>query len=493
MTTMPDSLDPNDSGTGLRQHLEVVRRRKWIVLLVTSLAVAAAALSFLQDPLYRASTTIVVGQGNSLFQPGEANAVTPFTATMGDLVRSKIVMATVIDDLDLQAETPESLLESLSVSINPETAVIRVSVDDHDPERAVAIAGEIGSVFSELVDERFGNAAPTTPSQPAQLPLTATIFDPARAEPDPVAPKPVKNIAAALLIGLVLGLLGAFMREHFDRRLRTREAVEQSFGVPVIGQIPFVRGKKGARPNVRDADNREAAEAFRALRANLQYLAVQSPLRTLLVTSAAPEQGKTTVTAHLAVAIGRSGATTVAVDADLRRPQLVEALGAQNDGPGLTGALVGAGALEDALRDLDLPGGEGSAEGQVSFLPSGPLPPNPSELVSSVQMNQLLGRLTELYDYVLIDSPPMLLVADALEIARHVDGVVLVVRANRASRDDAREVRALTQRLGIHLLGVVLTDVEPLGSYYGAYGAAPVATAAPVRRRARARRDRVKR
>lgn len=478
--TMPDSFAANDAGPGLRHYLEVLRRRKWIVLLVTGAAIAAAAaLSFLQDPVYRASTKIVVGQGNSLFQPGEANAVTPFTATMGDLVRSKIVMETVIEDLGLQGETSESLLENLSVTINPETAVIRVAVDDHDPDRAVSIAQQIATVFSRLVADRFGNTGPAVAGQPVQLPLTATIFDPARAEPDAVEPKPVRNIGAAAFLGLALGLLGAFLREHFDRRLRTREAVEQSFGVPVIGQIPFVRGKKGARPNVRDGENRDAAEAFRALRANLQYLAVQSPLRTLLVTSAAPEQGKTTVTAHLAVAIGRSGATTVAVDADLRRPQLVEALGARASGPGLTGALVGAGALEDSLLDVDLPGGEGSAEGHVAFLPSGPLPPNPSELVSSVQMKQLLERLTELYDYVLIDSPPMLLVADALELARLVDGVVLVVRANRASRDEAREIRALTQRLGIHLLGVVLTDVEPLGAYYGSYGpATPVAAPA---------------
>jgi capsular exopolysaccharide synthesis family protein len=215
-------------------------------------------------------------------------------------------------------------------------------------------------------------------------------------------------------------------------------------------------------------------EAFRGLRANLQYLAVRRPLRTILITSAAAGQGKTTVTANLAIAIARSGATTVAIEGDLRRPQLVEALGVSKERPGLTNMLVGAEDLENVLLYIPLTTGENGSgrAGEVAFVSSGPLPPNPSELLSSLQMTELLERLVSTFDHVLIDSPPLLLVADALELARMVDGVVLAVRANSASADEAREVRALVERLGIHLVGVVLTDVERPATYYG-YGDAP--------------------
>jgi capsular exopolysaccharide synthesis family protein len=214
----------------------------------------------------------------------------------------------------------------------------------------------------------------------------------------------------------------------------------------------------------------------------LQYLSIRRPLRTILITSASPEQGKTTVTANLAVAIAQSGASTIAVEGDLRRPRLDNAFSVSQSGVGLTSVLVGAAELDDATMEIPLAGGGGpSGRGAIAFLPSGPQPPNPSELLSSAQMTSLLDRLSVTYDFVLIDSPPVLLVADALELARIVDGVVLVVRANHSTTDEARELRAVVERLGIHLLGVVMTDVPSLGSYaYGAiYGQRP-SEAAPA-------------
>jgi capsular exopolysaccharide synthesis family protein len=193
------------------------------------------------------------------------------------------------------------------------------------------------------------------------------------------------------------------------------------------------------------------------------------------VTSATPQQGKTTVTAGLATAIARSGATTIAVEADLRQPRLNEPFGVPRSERGLTSVLVGAAALDDVVVHVPLPtttqdDRRQQAPATVALLPSGPLPPNPSELLSSAQMRDVLGRLSESYNYVLIDSPPLLAVADALELARVVDGVVLAVRRNRSTTDDAREVRALVDRLAIHLVGVVFTDIKsPVGYGYG-YG-----------------------
>lgn len=467
------------AGTGLRQYLDVLRRRKWIVIALLAIAVGvAAAISYTQESVHRASTKIVIGQGNSLFQPQFGTQAQPFTATMSDLLQSNVVATQVIQSLHL-SDTPQQLLDRVHVSINPETAVIRVSVDDHDPAQAQRIAQQIGVVFSDLVKKRFG-AATTSPGGQPQPPLTATIFDPAHVLPGRVSPKPVRNMVIAGILGLVLGLIAAFLREHFDRALRTREAVERAFGLPVIGQVPFEkRGRKDER-SVTWSSSGEVAEAYRALRANLQYLAVRRPLRTMLVTSAAPEQGKTTVAANLALAVARSGASVLVIDGDLRRPRIEDAFDVPVGGPGLTTVLVGAAQLEEVIRDVEIPAGEGAAAAAVrlALLPSGPLPPNPTELLSSPPMEDLLARVSARYDYVLIDSPPLLLVADALELARKVDGTVLCVRRTRATTDEARELRATVDRLGINLVGVVLTDVEPAGSY-GTYGESP----RPARRR----------
>jgi capsular exopolysaccharide synthesis family protein len=299
----------------------------------------------------------------------------------------------------------------------------------------------------------------------------------------------MRNLAVAGALGLLLGLLAAFLREHFDRALRTRESVETAFGVPVIGQIPFERPRRrgdGRRP-VSDPFG-QSAEAFRALRANLQYLAVERPLQTLLITSASPEQGKTTVTANLAVAIAQSGASTIAIEGDLRRPRLADTLGVDGRGVGLTGLLVASLNPNEAIVPVPLSaGGNGTAKtrvGRLSVLASGHLPPNPSELLSSSQMEALLDGLREAYDYILIDSPPLLLVADALGLARMVDGVVIVVRRDEATRDEARETRALVERLGIHLVGTVLTDAAATTSYYGDYTAIRAEAVAAGERRA---------
>ena len=480
-----DPPDSGESGLGLRHYLEVVRRRSRIVLAVLVAAVATAALiSVLQPPVYRATTKIVVGQGNSLIPPGDAYAIQPYAATMGDLVTSDVVARNVIENLDLKGETPGSLLERTTASINPDTAVVTVSVEDGDKARAVRIGQEIGVFFSDLVEEQFG----TTESQPgevAQLPLTAKVFDPAHPDPnEPVSPKPVQNVLIAAVLGLVLALLAAFLREHFDRKLRTRESVEQHFGVPVIGEIPFKKGYDGAAVTMAGGSP-EVAEAYRGLRASLQYLALKRPLRTILITSASPEQGKTEVTANFAVAIARSGDTAIAVEGDLRRPRLSEALGARKQLPGLTSLLVGDADLESIVADVPLlvsrrNGIAPGSDDRASLLPSGPLPPNPSELLVNPKMKQVLDDLTGLYDYVLVDSPPLLPVADALELARMVDGVIVVARRNRVTSDEARRVRMLVERLDINLLGVVFTDVEPVAAYYGSYEADQPSEARPL-------------
>lgn len=468
----------SEQALDLRRYLDVLRRRRWIVLGVTVVAAAAAAAVslVLVEPTYRAETKIVVGQGNSLFEPGAANAVQPFTATMSDLVQSNLVATRVIERLGLD-ESPESLLDEVSVSINPQTAVLEVGVTDRRPSQARAIAAEIGDVFSELVRERFGDQPVTTvPGETPQAPLTATVWDPAHVNPEQVSPRPVRDIGLAVVLGLVLGLLAAFLRENLDRRLRDRASVEEALGAPVIGQIPFPRRGR-ERSALAWNGFRPGAEAFGSLRANLNFLAVRRPLRTIMITSATAEQGKTTVAANLAVALARSGSSTVVVEADLRRPRLEQRLAVGKSGwPGLTGVLVGSARVDDALVPIPVTFEEGSttaaATAPADFLPSGPLPPNPSELLASTRMRDLLAELAARYDHVVVDTPPLLPVSDALELAPMVDGVLIVVRRNRARRDEAGEVRSILESVGIQLVGTILTDVALGSASYAPYAEA---------------------
>lgn len=479
MTSAVPELEP--AGAGLRHYFAVLHRRLWIVLTVLVLCVAAAVvLSVLASPVYRAETKIVIGQGGGLVQPGFANSIQPYTATMSDLITSDIVARNVISSLGLKT-SPHALLAKISTAINPQTAVLNVYVDDGDAAQAVRIDNAVATVFSRIVAERFGDSASTSGGTP---PLTANVFDPAHALPGKVSPRPARNIGIAVILGLILGIVAAFLREHFDRGLRDREDVERAFALPVIGQVPFSSVGKERRTLAWDGRG-DTAEAFRGLRTNLQYLAVRRPLRSVLVTSASPEQGKTTVAANLAIAIAGSGASTVVVDADLRRPRLETTFGVTTSGPGLTTVLVGATDLDDVIRELDLPHGGSREPGRLALVPSGPLPPNPSELLASSQMAAVLDRLAATFEYVIVDSPPVLLVADALELARNVDGVALVVRRGKATTEEASELRARIDRLGIHLVGAVLTDVEAPRSY-GSYG--DPAGSDPSPRRGRKRR-----
>jgi tyrosine-protein kinase len=457
---------------GLRHYLDVVWRRRLTVAVIVVLSLAAATVFTLQQQnQYKAETTIVVGQAGGLVQPQNAGAIQPFSATMQELITSTVVAQRVIQALGLNTTTPQSLLGKISVSFNPESAALKVSVIDHSPEAANAIARQIGIAFSALVKERFGQGVGKSASTP---PLSATVWDPAHVIPGKLQPRPKLNLVIAGILGLALGLLAAFLRDYFDRRLRTMDEIEQAFGVPIIGQIPSVRNTGRNKPRMVWDEDGYYTEAFRALRANLQYLGVGRPLRKVLVTSASADQGKTTVCANLAVSLAQSGSSVALLEADLRRPQLGDMFGVPASSPGLTTVLVGKASLSGALSHIGLPRGStaGDSSQEVAFLPSGPLPPNPSELVGSRQMQQTVDELAEAHDSVIVDSPPMLLVADALELAKLVDGVIIVVRLTHATRDDARELRSLAARLGIQIIGVVVTDGPArLSSHYRSYRA----------------------
>lgn len=297
----------------------------------------------------------------------------------------------------------------------------------------------------------------------------------------PVSPVVALNVGMGGIIGLLLGVALAIGREQLDRSIKTPEDLEEAHGLLFLGLLPAIgapeKGKKGPLakkgsliPPVRDEDRPElivhfepnsgTAEAARALRTNILYMSPDRPYQTLLVTSAGPSEGKTTVASCIAVAMAHAGHRVVLLDCDMRRPRVHRVFGYVND-TGVTTALVGAGSLDDIIHTTVVP--------NMSVICTGPIPPNPSELLHSDAFARLLADLKTRFDRIIIDSPPIVPVTDAAILATQVDGTILVVRAFQTSRDLVRRAKRTLNDVSAHIVGSVLNAVQLDRPEYGYY------------------------
>ena len=301
------------------------------------------------------------------------------------------------------------------------------------------------------------------------------ILDQALLPTAPVSPNVIKNVAGSSLVGLLLGLAVAFFISRLDRTIRSAEAIE-GLGMTLLGVIPHleedsdgeqspVRIGKGPVPPspsdmvVYDHPMSAAAETFRMVRTNLAFMSQDAPLRSLVVTSALPLEGKTTVASNLATTLAQFGRSTLFVDADLRRPRVHRVFGVDKN-VGLTSLVMGKASLQEAVQPTKVDG--------LSVLPAGPIPPNPSELLHSNAFGQLKEDLLMRYDWVIFDSPPMGAVTDAAVLAPQVDGVLVVVRAGKTTRDSVLSAKKQLSSVSARLVGCVLNDIDVRlrGPYY---------------------------
>ena len=311
------------------------------------------------------------------------------------------------------------------------------------------------------------------------------VLDQALLPTSPVSPNVIKNLGGSLLMGLLLGLAAAFFSSRLDRTVRSVEMVE-GLGLTVLGVIPHLPGSASSQsPSAKrkkpaqtvtggtvppapgdtvvfDEPMSPAAETFRMVRTNLAFMSQEKPLRSLVVTSALPLEGKTTVATNLATSLAQFGRSTLLVDADLRRPRVHRVFGIGKS-IGLTSLVVGEATIREAVIGTLVDG--------LSVLPAGPIPPNPSELLHSAAFGRLKEDLLNHYDYVIFDSPPMGAVTDAAVLAPQVDGVLLVVRAGRTTRDSINSAQKQLRSVSARLVGAVLNDIDVRmrGQRYGRY------------------------
>lgn len=461
-------------GCSLEFHafLKALARRWPTVVVCLVLAVgAAAAATGLSTPVYEARTQLFVathsGEDSAQLNQGQSFSQAR-VQSYAEIVTTRQVTEPVVEELGLRT-TPEELASRITATAPLNTVLIDIAVRDTAPERAARIANAVAERFSAVVEQLEtpklnpgeaqqgkSRANVKTASSPVSLGITQEAVAPTR----PVSPRPLLNLSAGLLGGLLLGAGAVALRETLDTTLKTSEALSEFLSLPGLGTIPYDRNAT-RRPLVSTDVRSKRAEAFRKLRTNLQFSQVDDRPRIIVVTSSVPGEGKTNTAVNLALSLAEAGVSTCLVDGDLRRPCVASIFGLVQDA-GLTTVLIGQARVEDVMQQ---------AEGRLSVLTSGAVPPNPTELLASGRMEEVLRELADTYEVVIVDTAPLLPVADTVGLASLAQGALLVVRAAKTSRDQVRTAAASLDRVGVRVLGTVFSMAPaPKGDRYSAYG-----------------------
>ncbi|WP_062206113.1 polysaccharide biosynthesis tyrosine autokinase [Demequina salsinemoris] len=446
----------------LQDYIRILHKN-WILITVAFvLAVAAAfTMTAVTPPTYTASAKVFVSTSGAS-SVSELQQGSSFTlarvATYADLATTQSVLDPTIEALGLTDTAAQDLRGEVSATASTSKSVIDITATDEDPAFATALATEVATQLGVVVED-----LETTDGGDGST-VSLSVVQQAETPQYPSSPNLKLNLALGALLGLALGVGIALLRAALDTRLHNERDVELLTDVPILGGIVF-DPKAKQRPLVVHADPRSPrSESFRTLRTNLQFLEAGRSTKAFVVTSSMPTEGKSTTASNLAIALAESGAKVLLVDADLRKPKINEYLGIEG-GVGLTDAIIGRASLNDVTQRW--------GAGSLYVVASGQVPPNPSELLGSSAMEQLIGQMTHQYDVVLFDAPPLLPVTDAAVLSRLVGGSLLIVAAGRTRANQLDASLDALEVVGAPRSGIVLTMLPTSGpdSYgYGRYG-----------------------
>jgi succinoglycan biosynthesis transport protein ExoP len=514
----------------LREYLTVIRKWLWLIVLSTAIAAIPSFMaSRSAPPIYQTTTTIMVGQTIESPNPTSQDIWTAqsLAQTYVQLVKRQPILEGAINALGLGMNW-RALAGKVSVSLVEGTQLLEIKVLDTDPQRAKAMADEIANqlilqspttperaerekhrafVQQQIADleakieaaqeqvaeleQSLTTAFSARQIQDTQAQIQAlqaqintwrgnyaallaftqsgptnylTIVEAAAVPTAPISPRTRYNVLLAATVGLILAVGAAFLLEYLDDTIKSPEDISQTLELITLGAIARIDGDTYEDKLITSKHPRSViAEAYRILRTNIQFSAIDKPLKTIVVGSPNPIEGKSVTIANLGVVMAQAGARVVIVDSDLRRPVIHKIFNLPNT-EGLTNALLQDRPLADGyLQSTEVE--------NLQVLTTGPLPPNPSELLSSQKMTDLIENLKEEADVVLLDSPPSLAVTDAVVLASKADGMLLVADAGTTRRDSARQAKEDLMRVGANILGVVLNQlsVRSARSYYYYY------------------------
>ncbi len=510
--------------TDLRDYVLPLRKWWWLIVAATLVAAVSSFLATRQQPpIYRTRTTVMVGSAIENPNPSgnEFWLTQQLATTYADIVKRDPVRNATMAALGL------TWLPEYQARVVPNTQLVEILVTDTSPERAQAVAdelarqlvllsptapgredqqrqafinqqlsdlevkiqetqeeitrkqAELANMFSarQIADTQtqiagLQNKLSTLQANYAALLAntqrgalnTISVIEPAALPTIPVGPNKPATILLAAAIGLLLAVGAAYLLEYLDDTMKNPDDVQKAVGLTTLGAVPEVTGVAAGNDLVVLAGGQSAAtEAFRILRTNLQFAAVDRPVRTLVISSPAPREGKTLTSSNLGVAFAQAGQRVILVDADLHRPRLHRVFGLRNN-VGLTSALLEPRpAIDGLLQETAVPG--------LQVLTSGPLPPNPAELLASRRMREFTEALAQAADIVIFDTPPITALADAAIVSSQVDGVLLVVSAGNTRREMARRALAALQRVNARVVGALINrmPVQGAGYYYYYY------------------------
>ena len=441
----------------VREMVRALRHAWWMPVLGLLLgAGVAVAVTVGTTPVYTSHTQLFVSTTDSsttsdVFQGNQF--AEKRIASYAELITSRELASRIVADTGLDL-TPDELASRIDATPVAGTVVLDVSVTDPSAERAQRMAAAVADEFIDAVGEL------ETPAGSSVSPVKVTVFGAADLPGSPSAPRPVLNVAVGALLGLLVGAATAVLRARFDRSVKDPEEAAELTGAPVIAVVlrdDELRKQHRVAPH----STSRSAEAYRQLQTNLQFLDVDAPPRVLMVSSSLPAEGKTTVAVNLALALSDAGKRVALIEADLRRPRVISYLGLVG-GAGLTNVLTGQAHVEE----VEQPYGDGS----LVVIGAGPVAPNPAQLLASGSMAALLDKLRSTYDYVILDAPPLLPVADATGLAVLADGVLLSVRHGSTTREQVQKTRSTLDRVGARTVGTVLNIVPVRDEVSSAYG-----------------------
>lgn len=524
---------PEQDSIDLHEYIEILRLRKWTVIIFLVLTVAAAmAASFAQTPLYRAEARLLiqpqpaVGVGSTgvsalIVPETEAEIVSsePVAALVQEQLDSSVAVGALLSSLDvgnasldtvpttgssvlvvgytsehpdLAAEASNAFatgyltyrrqqsLQQLEADIRPVQNRLdaaaeqlnelsdRLEAAQKDPTLATALETQRNILVTRMgvLQQRLDDLEATRSARRS----AGTVIEQAGVPSSPASPNHLQNAILSIVIGLFLGVGLAFLRERLDNRLKGRADLERVLEAPVLATIPrFEDSKREGSPLIAAGDPHSAAsEAYRSLRTNLQFITSQRSVRAVLVTSPSAEEGKTATCANLGVAFAQSGRRVILISADMRKPTLERYFSIGTEEGLSTWLSMQSDDPSTLIRDPGIP--------NLRIVASGPVPPNPGELLTSPRVVELISVLEANSDIVLVDSPPVLAVADASILASHVGGTLLVVDSTKTARSTVTHARDELQKVGATVIGAVLNALDPAsarGRYYGGtyYGA----------------------
>ncbi len=505
----------------LRQYLNVFKKWLWLIVLVAAVAGGASYYATSQLPrLYQATAKVMVGESYQKLNPtpGDIATGSVLAETYIQLVKTSAVLRGVKEQLGLDASVNE-LRNAVNASTIDRTQFLEVRATDTDPKRAALIANAVAEQLkllgpassnetlqkqrefvsqqiqdledkiqkSETEIAQLEESLKTTTSvreaadkrseidrlrgQIAQYQQnytqfinylapssqnTLSILEPAEAPNQPFAPNLPLNVGLAIAIGIILATAVVFLIEYLDDTIKSKDDVTRVLNASTLGEIGLLKNRNDKL--IAAAEPRSAnAEAYRMLRTNISFSSVDKPIRMILVTSASPSEGKSITAANLAVTMAQAGYRTTVVDCDLRKPTQHKVFGISND-VGLTNALLAHADLSSFIRPTRVE--------NLRVLTTGPLPPNPAELLGSRSMTDLLTMMQKESDVIVIDSPPVLAVADAAILSRISDGVILVVDSGKTKRESALRAKEALEQTAARLLGIVLNRMPSNSGYY---------------------------